>query len=85
MVNSHFEWLWDGRTDFSTIATLEKCDAAGIVANVSDMSPLKKGADYFYATLHDGEQQTRIFGFRKKQRDFLKKFEQSGEAKDISC
>ena len=77
----------DNQTDFSTIATFEECDAAkvtGVVANVSDMSPSKKGADYFHATLHDGEQQTRIFGFRKRQRDLLKEFEQTGEAVDIS-
>ncbi len=57
----------------------------GVVVNVSDMSPSKKGTDYFHATLHDGIEQTRIFGFRKRQRDLLKEFEENGETVDISA
>ena len=51
----------------------------GVVVNVSDMSPSKKGTDYFHATLHDGVEQTR------RQRDFLKEFEENGETVDISA
>ena len=44
-------------SEFENIASYTECDSAkvtGVVVNVSDMSPSKKGTDYFHATLHDG-------------------------------
>ena len=38
----------------------------------------------FMLLFHDGEQKTRIFGVRKRQRDLLKEFEQSDQTIDIS-
>ncbi len=74
-------------TEFQNIASYTECDSAkvtgvGVVVNVSDMSPSKKGTDYFHATLHDGVEQT---GFRKRQRDLLKEFEENGKTVDISA
>jgi len=47
------------------------------------MTPTKKGTEYFHATLNDGTQETRVVGFRKRQRDLLQQFEESGEPVDI--
>ena len=48
------------------------------------MSPFKEGGDYFHATLNDGVKAARLVGFRKRQRDLLQEFEDSGEPLDIA-
>lgn len=72
--------------EFKTIASLTECESAkvtGIITEVSPMTPTKKGTEYFHATLNDGTQETRVVGFRKRQRDLLQQFEESGEPVDI--
>ena len=72
--------------EFKTIASDTECESAkvtGIITEVSPMTPTKKGTEYFHATLNDGTQETRVVGFRKRQRDLLQQFEESGEPVDI--
>lgn len=67
--------------EFTSIAQYAECESAkvtGLISEVSNMTPTKKGTDYFHATLNDGERHTRVVGFRKRQRDLLKTFEESG-------
>ncbi len=74
-------------TEFKAIAAYTECESAkvtGVITDVSDMTPTKKGSDYFHATLNDGNNETRVVGFRKRQRDILKQFEDTGDTVDIS-
>ena len=75
-------------TTFKTIDSFIECTSAkvtGVISSVSEMSPSKKGGDYFHATLNDGEKEARLVGFRKRQRDLLQEFEASGETVDIAA
>ena len=74
--------------EFTSIAQYTECESAkvtGLICEVSDMTPTKKGTDYFHATLNDGQKETRVVGFRKRQRDLLKTFEESGDTIEISA
>ena len=75
-------------SEFKSIAQYAECESAkvtGVISEVSDMTPTKKGTDYFHATLTDGHKETRLVGFRKRQRDLLKTFEESGDTIEISA
>ncbi len=63
-------------TEFKAYTECESAKVTGVITDVSDMTPTKKG---FHATLNDGNNETRVVGFRKRQRDILKQFEDTGD------
>ena len=57
----------------------EKGSVHGLVGQVSPMTVGKTGKGYFHALLTDGDQDVRIVGFGKSQRNILKDFEEKGD------
>lgn len=72
----------DAIAEFDNLRSLEeneKGSVHGLVGQVSPMTVGKTGKGYFHALLTDGDQDVRIVGFGKSQRNILKDFEEKGD------
>ena len=65
--------------DLHSLEENEKGSVHGLVGQVSPMTVGKMGKGYFHALLTDGDQDVRIVGFGKSQRNILKDFEEKGD------